>query len=169
MLYQILYYLWGFSTLNERRKRRKSIIVCTKCEAEWQNGTRFCGKCGNRTLVSVPDFEKLEDKRYKERQQQTSLVMLRNSARQRIAALKKATFCPACSTYFEPALSYCSQCGCDVSNQLLTDESIFQIIQPEFTQLISTLDDYLALSQTKQESLGSMKEVAVDFYKWWRR
>lgn len=148
-MYQIFYLLWGANQSYQRRKRRKTTVVCSQCEKEYPIGTQFCGGCGSSSLVPVPQFEKIEDSRFAERTTQLAAERTRAKAIDRIRALRDATACATCSRYFCPPSQFCTSCGVDIAHQLLSDESILPIVQSEFPQLIRSSEDYTELLHAK--------------------
>jgi predicted amidophosphoribosyltransferase len=171
MIFEIIYYIWGFDQLGKRRKRRKTIVICTQCESEWPKESKFCGKCGGRHLVSVPEFEKIEDQKYKEKQNAALEAIKRNEIRDRILVLRNATQCPSCNIYFDPPTQFCSLCGQDVTTFRIPDESLHQIIQSEYPKSQLGFHEFLELANGKKEELKGVgfAESMKDLYKWWRR
>jgi predicted amidophosphoribosyltransferase len=146
---QILYLLWGANRSWQARKRRKTTVVCSQCENEYPIGTRFCGVCGTSTLVSVPQFQALEDSRFAQRASELSAERTLARAIERIHTVRASTVCATCSRYFSPPLPFCTGCGAEIAHQLLSDENIFPIVQAEFPHLISTFDEYSKLLHSR--------------------
>ena len=140
MIDRILYYLWAGERAFAREKRLGTIVICSNCKAEFRKGTNFCARCGNRNLLRVREFEKLEDRRDKEINREIAEKRRRNAIRKRINQLKTATPCSGCDAYFESGASFCTICGRDISGHVLSDETIFDIVRKEFPKEIRSME-----------------------------
>jgi len=148
----------GAQTTYNRWKRRRTIVVCAGCGKDHPVGTRFCSACGRDVLLPAADYEKLQDAKFDHEQTELAEKCQRNAAIKRIQALRQATACGHCNRYFDPPAQFCTSCGADIAHQLLADETIYAIVQPEFPRIIHSFDDYHGLRMSAPEK-GVMRKL----------
>ena len=167
MLYQILYIIWGASRELSKSKRLNTVVACEQCGTEQPRGTKFCRKCGSKSLLAARDFDNLQSRQRDEEIKDLEQRQRRNLAIQRIKALSGYTFCARCGVHFEDASAFCTQCGADVSKQFMPDQLIFQLVSTEFPKIVRTRQDYQVLQSSSPErgvtrrslSLAAMKVI----------
>jgi predicted amidophosphoribosyltransferase len=79
------------------------VVACTECGSRFAAGTRFCGRCGNRTFQNV-----------------VGTGMLSAPAASGAASSSPATVaCPRCQREYPSSIRFCGKCGIPIGAQSL--------------------------------------------------
>jgi serine/threonine protein kinase len=82
-------------SLNSRTgapSRTPGIVICTRCQARFAAGAKFCGRCGNTTFQALAH-------------------MPENPGGSSVAELQSEVLCPRCSFRYSAGTRFCGRCG----------------------------------------------------------
>jgi ribosomal protein L40E len=119
----MLGFLQGLHREFRLRKRRATVVVCARCEADNPKETTACGECGSSEFMSVDEHAaKLAQQRQ------------RNGAIRRIKELKSILMCEGCGREFPPRVMVCDRCRKPVTR--MPDGMAYHLVKEEFPNVI---------------------------------
>ena len=83
------------------------VVSCTKCGSRFAAGTRFCGRCGNRSFETVVGTGALKAQ------------SLSGASPATTPASPTTVVCPRCQREYPGALKFCGKCGIPIGSQSL--------------------------------------------------
>jgi ribosomal protein L40E/cell division protein FtsN len=148
-------------------RRRRTVVVCARCETEQPRGTRFCRKCGGTSLLRASDFDVFQAQKRDAELKDLENRQRRNSAIKRINKLSTQPFCSNCNMGFDESTEFCAQCGANIRRQFTPDKVIFYTIKKEFPRLVNTMQDYSALKSSPIERGINGRVLALNVSQLW--
>jgi hypothetical protein len=69
--------------------------------------------------------------------------------------MEAAPYCSSCDLYFRPeyGAKHCTNCGKEIGDERMAKESIFRILQPQFTEFMLSYEDFEKLRGESPEPL----------------
>jgi ribosomal protein L40E len=103
------------------------IVACTNCSARFAQGVKFCGKCGNRSFMTISEgVDKMDCPRCSAKLPahskfcgrcglhifpQTNIPVTQSSHGFSAAPRQIEQICGRCGSKYPPAIKFCGKCG----------------------------------------------------------
>ncbi|HEY5883459.1 MAG TPA: protein kinase [Pyrinomonadaceae bacterium] len=78
------------------------VVSCTKCNARFAEGIKFCGRCGNTAFQPVHDAPQFA-----------------GQSGARVVPLSGSVTCPRCQNLYPASIKFCGRCGIPIGSQSL--------------------------------------------------